>query len=60
MTLNEDKINELVIYLSRIFPKGVYGDSYKNLVIKKFQRDLDIIEINSIVEQHNDSIPKSL
>ena len=60
MILNEDKINELAIYLGRIFPKGAYGDSYKNLIIKKFQKDLDIIEINSIIEQHNESIPKSL
>ena len=52
MTINE-KINELIIYLDKIFPQGVSTEEERKLVIKRFEKDLDIIEINNVISRHN-------
>jgi hypothetical protein len=52
MTINE-KIKELEIYLEKVFKSGVNTEEDRKLVIRRFEKDLDILEINKMIENHN-------
>jgi hypothetical protein len=52
MTINE-KLDELSLYIYRIFPHGVSTSRERKLVFKRFDKDLNILEINQILREYN-------
>ncbi len=52
MTINE-KLKELKIYLEMIFPEGINNEEDKKLVIKRFEKNLEMLEINNMIKKHN-------
>ena len=54
MSINQ-RIEELNIFLERVFSEGVNTEEEKKLIIERFKEDLDILEINKIITKHNNT-----
>lgn len=52
MTINE-KLESLSIYIDKIFPNGVNTEEERKLIFKRSDKDLDKLEINQIIKEHN-------
>ena len=58
MSLNE-RINELKIYLETVFSEGVNLEEEESLIIKRFEKDLDVLEIHKMINNHNNKFTRN-